>query len=578
MKASSVAPAVLLACGLLGGTQAAPVAAIRSRSTQPSDRAARSATRANHDFQLGPSAPGAVYSGPVSAARQNLDKLLKQLAEGHGEGFRRQVGAMTTAGSLQRKAELCQALSPSIDHFSNQASLLAQEIRSSIEVGVSTSFTALFFNQAWGASLVWGEDGSFACSNDFAHGLDLELIGASHSTSISYSPTNPAAGFGGGWDKVGASKNHPDQCYSISWNLGYGVTTGIGAAMQFPVGSGPDRMTLPQKLNGLISSMLDEMGAEVARQVNPTTGDLNFGAVVLAALSEVAEQFGATSMGLENTVSVGTLDVLLDLFLPGASIPLPAMSVTNCAQELVYCEGPGCAGKKFAKGWSDGTLCGVSVDLDHTDILSTATIQGTCEKCASPHTYWYSKAMTACGKEPKTWTDGTHCGIGTTCKICKNGHSYWWSKAMTACGDEPKWADGTRCAIGTTCKACLNGHSYWWKFGFTSCGQEPKWRDGSRCAAGTTCKACANEHSYHYSLAFTACGKEAKTWPDGKLCGIGTTCKVCKNGHSYWWSRAFTACGKEPCKNGGKCLAGTTCNRCCNGKKWKWKKVSYYCK
>jgi len=71
------------------------------------------------------------------------------------------------------------------------------------------------------------------------------------------------------------------------------------------------------------------------------------------------------------------------------------------------------------------------------------------------------------------YPDGRLCGKGTTCKKCRNGHAYWWGKAMTACGSEPKWGDGTRCLAGTSCHACRNSYSWWnAKFGH-HCGSEP---------------------------------------------------------------------------------------------------------
>lgn len=67
------------------------------------------------------------------------------------------------------------------------------------------------------------------------------------------------------------------------------------------------------------------------------------------------------------------------------------------------------------------------------------------------------------------WGDGTLCGIGTTCNYCLNTYRYWYSKAMTACGKEPCWGRGTICGAGTSCNACCKSYSWWWSKFFTAC-------------------------------------------------------------------------------------------------------------
>jgi Trypsin len=66
-------------------------------------------------------------------------------------------------------------------------------------------------------------------------------------------------------------------------------------------------------------------------------------------------------------------------------------------------------------------------------------------------------------------SDGSLCGLGTTCHQCAKPATYWYSKAMTACGTEPCWPYRTVCGAGTTCNQCCNGYS--WKLAdfFTSC-------------------------------------------------------------------------------------------------------------
>jgi predicted phosphodiesterase len=134
----------------------------------------------------------------------------------------------------------------------------------------------------------------------------------------------------------------------------------------------------------------------------------------------------------------------------------------------------------------------------------------------------------------RDWKDGALCGLGTTCNSCINGYEYWFSKAMTACGAEPKWEDGTLCAAGTTCNQCKNDYSYWYGKAFTACGAEPKWGDGTYCLAGTSCNACQNGAHWWVGAAGMHCGAEP-CWTAGTICGVGTTEKECCNGASCPW-------------------------------------------
>merc|ERR1719436_358926 len=136
------------------------------------------------------------------------------------------------------------------------------------------------------------------------------------------------------------------------------------------------------------------------------------------------------------------------------------------------------------------------------------------------------------------WGPGTLCGIGTTCNndCCYDGgvhYEYWYSKVMTACGKEPAWEDGSECALGTTCNACENEATWWDSKFFTACGSEPKWSDGSLCGLGTTCDNCKNSASYWYGKAMTACGDEP-CWGRGTPCLPGTSCNACCKGDSWW--------------------------------------------
>lgn len=64
------------------------------------------------------------------------------------------------------------------------------------------------------------------------------------------------------------------------------------------------------------------------------------------------------------------------------------------------------------------------------------------------------------------WGDSRLCGVGTTCWKCCNPHTYWWTKAFTACGNQPCISGGKRCLAGTSCRSCCNGSKWVWrKFG-----------------------------------------------------------------------------------------------------------------
>jgi hypothetical protein len=103
------------------------------------------------------------------------------------------------------------------------------------------------------------------------------------------------------------------------------------------------------------------------------------------------------------------------------------------------------------------------------------------------------------------WEDGDLCGLGTTCRVCCNDATHWWTKGLTACGKEPQWKDGARCAKGTTCKRCQNPATFWSSKLFTACGKEPCWPKGRKCAKGTSCKRCCNGSKYKWKKAMAYC-------------------------------------------------------------------------
>lgn len=89
--------------------------------------------------------------------------------------------------------------------------------------------------------------------------------------------------------------------------------------------------------------------------------------------------------------------------------------------------------------------------------------------------------------------DGTLCVVGTTCMSCKNEYSFWYSKAMTACGSEPCLPDGSRCASGTTCNTCCSdSYEYWDSLLFTACGSAPCSDEGTLCWSGSSCGECCS--------------------------------------------------------------------------------------
>lgn len=395
---------------------------------------------------------------------------------------RQLVAAVKDGDYYQARVAACKVLSPAENVLSKFISELARTTDAAVEVGFSTAVTAVFFNAAWGLSLIWGEDGQFACAENTQFGADLELLGASVGVGVSISPTR----FMGGWKTVGAEMNNPDVCVSVTFTTLGGV--GIAGTMQI----NPDRSIFGS--DGLNSESGRARIAEAAQSAvaDATTGAMTEETLLRAifdGLQFAAGALGATSVGVEAGVDVGVLDQALKVFTGGASTALPGITVGACAQELIHCEGAGCSDKVMLNPWDDGTLCGLG---------------STCTKCNNPATYWYSKAMTACGDEPK-WSDGTLCGVGTSCNACQNSATYWWSKALTACGTEAKWSDGTLCALGTTCNQCENSATYWPAAAATKCGNEPCWTRNSYCGAGTTCNSCCNGHHWSWAHFFTVC-------------------------------------------------------------------------
>jgi len=251
--------------------------------------------------------------------------------------------------------------------------------------------------------------------------------------------------------------------------------------------------------------------------------------------------------GILQVKNIGIPDSAYDCYADGA-LCLIGTTCNNCCRPAheSFCGGGG-------KTWPDGTLCGIGT---------------TCDRCENEHTYWYGKAMTACGEEPR-WGDGTIC-VGDACDVCRNKATFWHGKVHMACGTEPKWQDGTACAAGTSCNACLNTATWWHGKSGMACGKEPCWNDGTTCLAGSTCSQCCNEARTDMG---TKCG--GSKWGDGTRCGLGTTCNFCQNKATYWPGKAFTACGSEPCW--GRGTVCFTCGQCCGGHKWEFSKFALVC-
>ena len=101
-----------------------------------------------------------------------------------------------------------------------------------------------------------------------------------------------------------------------------------------------------------------------------------------------------------------------------------------------------------------------------------------------------------------TWADGALCGLGATCRCCAEPESYWYFKAMTACGTEPRHPAGTHCLSGTTCNACAEPATYWPGLVFTACGTEPCWGRGTVCSKWTTEHQCCNGPTFPWGSIF----------------------------------------------------------------------------
>ena len=338
---------------------------------------------------------------------------------------------------------------------------LAQETNTTITFIQAFDATVLGFDMQFNMEWAWGEKGQFACADATAYGVSIGLLGAGGAYSVAVSPK--ALGMGG-WDTVGARFDQPMVCIEIGYSPG-------------PFGMAATAVIDPTKIS-------ENSAVENIKKAVQAAGGDPSGVTILDRIYGALDPSGMLNFGVEFNAGFDALDVLLvDYFVPH-------VSVAACDEVLVYCDGEGCDDKLMVNPWADGTLCGLGT---------------TCNNCENAAEYWYSKAMTACGKEP-CWNDGTLCGIGTTCNACCNSHEYWYGKAMTACGQESCWNDGTLCGIGTTCNACCNGYEYWESKLMTACGAEPCWEDGSHCGIGTTCNNCCNGHSWWWSKFFTACG------------------------------------------------------------------------
>lgn len=369
---------------------------------------------------------------------------------------------------------------------------LAKAIDSTITVSMGFDVTVIGFNAAFAIEFIFGEDGQFACADSTGLGFSLGLLGAGASIGVAISPHNLL----GGWKTVGAQMNNPTICVGLGYSPG---PFGIAAKAVFD----------PSQISN--NKAVDELQSVMDGKLSTDFANLEPREAILEALSYVVPS-GLLSVGVAASVGIDALEVV------GEDLILPSVSVSACDERLTYCNGQGCADKLLVDPWADGTLCGLGT---------------TCSSCKNHATYWYSKALTACGTEPK-WEDGTLCGIGTTCNACLRPHTYWYSKGFTACGSEPKWSDGTVCAKGTTCNACAHPATYWWGKAFTACGSEPGWSDGTTCLAGTTCNACTHPATWWVGAAITKCGNEP-CWKGGTVCGAGTTCNSCCSGANCPW-------------------------------------------
>lgn len=139
----------------------------------------------------------------------------------------------------------------------------------------------------------------------------------------------------------------------------------------------------------------------------------------------------------------------------------------------------------------------------HARIFSKQSVFGSFPNIVMVDFYdkgniWPAQDLIRSGNEyvGDEWEDGTLCGVGTTCWWCQNEYSFWYSKAMTACGSEQCLEDGSRCAIGTTCDSCCsNSYGYWDSLLFSACGKEPCSDTGTFCWSGSSCSECCSGDS-----------------------------------------------------------------------------------
>ena len=320
----------------------------------------------------------------------------------------------------------------------------AKFIRTTIVLEWITDLTILGITGEFGMSISFGENGEFGCGEDFAVGFSIGLLGGGRSISFAIAP--------GGWETVSADWDDALVCFSFGYTpLVHGGAVIFTLAPKALLSGRQVTRAIDTATATAVAAGEQDLGHNGKTLVTLVEG-MDFTSFTPAGEEPIGIEDVLINIGFEVTAGFDLLDIIEEIVTLGTA-DLPDVDIVGCVEKLTLCEGPtpeSCEGKDIVEPWADGRICGFGT---------------TCGRCQNRATWWWGKAFTFCGQEPR-WRDGTICGLGTTCNICENPATWWPSKFFTACGREPCWGPGTISGAGTTAKMCCNGaHCPWYWFG-----------------------------------------------------------------------------------------------------------------
>lgn len=192
-------------------------------------------------------------------------------------------------------------------------SCLAQNVGRTIGLDFGRDVTFFGITIEYGVSLLWGENGQFACAHNGGVGGALDFIGVGASAGGTIrSVAN------GGWETVAPWE--PRMCLTAGWT----ALVGLAATMIFD-----PSVLIPGEA---ISMVRDALTLDKFKGIVTVPA-------ILGLLSDLTEEEGVDAIGVDTNVGFEVLDATLLLSV------VPDISVTFCSERLVYCDGEGCEGK-----------------------------------------------------------------------------------------------------------------------------------------------------------------------------------------------------------------------------------------